>query len=202
MRDWIAAKFVRSHLILVMAAIAFLCVSFESSAELYKYVNDSGVPVITDQLETVPQKYRARMRVIKEDIPPAQQKLLPEVERRTTDPPPSAAVQPQNTRQNENLGITAPDRNIYINTGLVLAGIVGCYFLLTRLCGSLGFPKIGMAAFLVIVLIGGVYLYNLFLKEMSSTFSDLRKDALGMKKNVETRENKTGQLLKNLPEAE
>jgi hypothetical protein len=45
-------------------------------------------------------------------------------------------------------------------------------------------------------------LYNLYSKEMSAAFSDIRRNAFFRKKNVETKENKPEQMLKKLPEAE
>ena len=76
------------------------------------------------------------------------------------------------------------------------------YFLLTRLAGSLGFPRIGTVIFLGVLLVGGVYLYGMYINEMRTVFDNLRNDAQIIKKNVETREQKTDQMLKKLPEAE
>lgn len=187
----------------LLCFIATLDITSAAYADIYKYTDDSNAVCITNNLDSVPKKFRSSVKVIREDVLPVQQKLLPEVQQRTTDPPPAKTqLLSQSEPQKENHPVAAETREKYLNTGLVLAGIVGGYFLLSRLSGSLGFPKIGVIAFLFLVLIGGVYLYNLYLKEMSAAFSDLRKDALGMKKNVETRENKTEQMLNKLPESE
>lgn len=191
----------RTNLLFLVCSLLF--VTSVAYADMYKYVDDTGSVVITNSIESVPKKYRTSMKVIKEEIPLSQQKLLPEVQKRKTDPTPSTqSVQTQRELQKESQGITADSREKYINTGFVLAAIIVGYFIMTRLTGSLGFPRMGMIAFLLLVLTGGVYLYNLYIKEMSATFSKLRKDALGMKMNVETRESKTEQMLNKLPEAE
>lgn len=172
-------------------------------ADIYKYTDDSNAVCITNNLDSVPKKFRSSVKITKEDVLPSQQKLLPEVQQRTTDPPPANThLMTQSEPQKENHAVSAEKQGKYINTALVLAGIVAGYFILKRLTGSLGFPRMGMIAFLFLVLTGGVYLYNLYLKEMSAVFSDLRKNALGMKKNVETRENKAEQMLNKLPESE
>ena len=41
-----------------------LFVSFDAGATFYKYKDSSGVVVITDNLESVPQKYRNQFKVI------------------------------------------------------------------------------------------------------------------------------------------
>lgn len=191
----------RTNLLFLVCSLLF--VTSVAYADMYKYVDDTGSVVITNSIESVPKKYRTSMKVIKEEIPLSQQKLLPEVQKRKTDPTPSTqSIQTQRELQKESQGITADSREKYINTGFVLVAIIAGYFIMTRLTGSLGFTKIGMIAFLFLVLTGGVYLYNLYLKEMSAAFSVLRKDALGMKKNIETRENKTEQMLNKLPGVE
>lgn len=172
-------------------------------ADIFTYINNSHVVCITNNLDSVPKEFRSSVKVTKEEVSPEQQKLLPEVQQRTTDPPPANhQLQPLCDQRSENHHVAPENRVKYINTALVFAGIVGSYFLLSHLAGSLGFPRIGMIAFLLLVLTGGVYLYNLYLQEMSSAFRNLRKYALGMKKNVEARKNKTEQMLKKLPEAE
>lgn len=187
----------------VICFIATIYITSAVYADIFKYTDDSNAVCITNNLDSVPKKFRSSVKITKEDVLPSQQKLLPEVQQRTTDPPPaSTQLQPQSEPQKESRDMSAEARKKYMKTGLVLTGIVAGYFILTWLTGSLGFPRIGMSAFLLIVLAGGVYLYNLYIKEMSATFSNLRKDALGMKKNIETRENKTEQMLNKLPGVE
>ena len=172
-------------------------------ADMYKYVDDAGSVTITNNIDSVPKKYRASMKVVKEETPLSQQKLLPEIQKRKIDPTPSfQTAQPQSQLQKESSETTADKREQYINTGLVIAGLIAGYFILIRLTGSLGFPGTGMVAFVLLVLTSGAYLYKLYIQEMSATFTNLHKDAIGMKKNVETRENKTEQMLKKMPEAE
>lgn len=200
---FIELKTFKAHLIRAFYFLLFLCISSETSADLYKYIDDNGVPVLTNQLESVPPKYRSSMKVVKEEASPPRKMLLPEVQKITADPPPAAPSRmQQNVIQKEAAGITAEKRKKIVNSGLVISGLVAGYFILSKLTGSLGIPRMGLIAFLLVTLIGGVYLYRLYLNEMSSVFTSLRKDALGIKKNVETREVKSDEMLKKLPLAE
>jgi hypothetical protein len=140
------------------------------------------------------------MKVIKENAP-ARNKLLPEVEKRSSDPAPYVAPVAQEIVK-ESQPVAVNNREKYIRTALIVAGIIAGYFILTRLSGSLGFPRVGTLLFLLITLTGGVYLYGMYINEMRATFSNMSKDAKNIKKNVETREVKTDQLLKQQPESE
>lgn len=185
--------------ILIITGITFYSVAL---ADIYKYTDDSGSVCITNTLQNVPKKFRSSMSVVKEDAP-VQKKLLPEVQKRTTDPVPS--VQPaihQKEQQNHAVPVPPDNRQKYINTALVIAGLVAVYFVLGKIFEYIGFQKVGIALFLLTVLLGGVYLYGLYIQEMSAIFGALRKDAHGIKKNVETRDLKTDQMLKQLDEKE
>lgn len=165
---------------------------------MYKYQDESGAVSITNSLESVPKKYRKGMTVIKEDSP-YQNKLLP-------TPPPKS---PEQLRQSEEpakpivqpaIEVTSSNRPKHIRVALIVTGLVLAGFVITRLSGSLGFPRLGMLVFLVIMIAGGVYLYGMYISELKSVFNGLRGNALSIKKNVETREQKTDNMLKQMPE--
>lgn len=186
-----------------MAAVlqlVMVCVFISSAAfaDIYKYTDDSGSITITNSLQSVPKKFRSSMTMVKEDVP-VQKKLLPEVERRTTDPASAVqAVMPQIKEQNNALPLSSGDRKKYINTAVVIAGLVALYFLLGRVSHIIGFRRAWTALFLLLVLTGGVYLYGMYIQELRVVFGTLRRDALNIKKNVETRDQKTDQLLKQI----
>lgn len=169
-------------------------------ADMYKYVDDSGAVCITNSLASVPKKFRSSMTVVKEESA-APKKLLPEVEKRTSDPLPQARIE---SRPAEAERVVPPvdNRPKYLRTALIIGGIIAAYFLLGRLCGSLGAPRVGTLLFVLLMLVGGVYLYGLYVKELRAVFASLRKDATNIKANVETREKKTDQMMKQLQEKE
>ena len=51
--------------------LALVALSLPAGADYYSYTDANGTPVITNRLEAVPVKYRAGMRVVKEDRPAA-----------------------------------------------------------------------------------------------------------------------------------
>ena len=187
-----------------MSAVFLFCLLFcftgTAFADLYKYVDANGVVCMTNALESVPKRYRTSLTVVKEDQP-APKKLLPEVQKINSDPLPQPAAESRQTLQN-----TAPtatgDNSRYLHTGLIISSVVVAYFLLGRLAAALGTPRVGTILFLLLVLGGGIYLYGLYINEMRVMFSSLRKDAMNIRRNVETREKKSDDLLKQLPEKE
>lgn len=182
--------------------VLFCVVFFVSSghSDMYSYTDDSGAVCMTNSLESVPKKYRNSMTVTREVVP-AQKKLLPEVQKRSSDPAPYVAPA---VKAEPAVAATAPvdNRPRYVRTALVVAGIIAAYLVFSNLAGSLGFPRVGVLLSLGALLLGGVYLYGLYVNELRSVFGSLRKDAVNIRKNVETRELKTDQMLKKIDEAE
>jgi hypothetical protein len=189
----------RVTLLLVFGLL--FCSIGSSRADMYKYTDDSGSVCMTNSLESVPKKYRGTMTVIREEKP-TQKKLLPEVQKRTTDPLPQAAPEPQSAVTSAPATDTGGNNRRNVTTALLAGGIVAGFFLLRWLGSAVGAPRTGLLLFLVLSLAGCVYLYNLYIVEMRSMFSGLRKDALNMKSNVESRQNKTDQMLKKQEEKE
>lgn len=169
-------------------------------ADMYRYTDDSGSVCMTNKLDSVPKKFRKTMTVLKEELP-AQQKMLPEVQKIDRDPAPYIA---QGAKEDPAASSAPPidNRAKYARTSLVLAGIIATYFLLTKVAGAVGFRRLGTVFFLGVVLLGGVYLYGLYVNEIGKVFDSLSNDAKNIKKNVESREQKTDQMLKKMPEAE
>lgn len=185
------------------AIVVFLLIIFALPlcyADMYRYTDDSGSVCITNSLESVPKKYRKAMTVVKEESA-SPKKLLPEVQKRTTDPLPQAGAH-QSAIQEETSLQPVDNRPKYIRTALVVAAVVASFFLLGWIGRAIGAPRTGTLLFLLFTLVGGVYLYRLYVKELHTVFSSLRKDAINIKKNVETREQKTDQIMKKATESE
>ncbi len=177
------------------------CYIFDVYADIYKYTDDTGSVCITNSLEKVPKRFRSSMTVVKEDVlqQSQQKKMLPEAQKRTTDPvsaPQGAQVQTE--PQNEVQPLNNDSRKKFINTAAIIAGLVAIYFILGKISEYIGFQRVGTVLFLMIVLTGGVYLYGMYIKELSAVYASLRKDAQGVRQNVETRDLKTDQMLKQL----
>ena len=170
---------------LLAMLICLLC-STAASADMYKYTDDSGAVCMTNSLESVPKKFRPKMTIIKEDAPkPA--KLLPEDKKRDRDPEPVPVVRnEQVSAEAKHTGVE--DKGRYVRTAVVAVGVIAGFFLLRWLGRTLGFPGVGTLLFLLVTLLSGVYIYRMYINELSNVFGTLKKDAMNIRKNVETRE--------------
>jgi hypothetical protein len=168
---------------------------------MYKYVDDSGLACMTNSLQSVPKKYRTRMTVVKEESN-APKKLLPEVQITDRDPLPATTVTERRQQQPDTVKTPPGNSSRYMRTALLVGVMAAGYFLLTRVAGAMNAPKVGTLLFLGLVLFCGVYLYGLYINEISSVFGMMRRDALNIKRNVETRDQKSEQLLKQMHDKE
>ncbi len=166
-------------------------------ADMYKYQDGSGAVCLTNTLDSVPKEYRKGMTVVREEAP-KQEKLLP----------PLPAGKPARIEQvdlAESVGVPSTpmvqtgERYKHVKGGLILAAMIAGSFIVGRLAGAIGSPRLGNLLFLAILLAGGVYIYGMYIVELRSVFNGLRSDALNIKANVETREHKTERLLKEIP---
>lgn len=167
---------------------------------MYKYTDDKGVVCMTNSLESVPKKFRSKMTIIKDDVPkPA--KHMPEAQNLDRDPEPVAEVRSeQSSGKAKQQAFAVKSR--YIHTALVVVGVIAGFFILRWLGNTLGLPGVGKILFLLVILLGGVYLYRLYIAELNTVFGSMKKDATNIRKNVETREQKTDQLMKQQIEKE
>lgn len=180
---------------IILIVCLFVSVAASAHADMFKYRDDSGTLCMTNKLESVPKKFRKKMTVVKEES----STLLPPVATQPTENREQATVSPK-----EPADVAAPpaatNRERYIRTGLVLAGCILLYFVISRICAALSIQKIGTVVILLTMLGGGVYLYGLYIEEMRAIFSRLRSDSNNIKKNVETREQKSDSMLKQIGE--
>lgn len=164
-------------------------------ADMYRYQDESGSVCMTNNLDSVPRKFRKGMTIVRDEAP-GQSKLLP------------SAGKQQETKQLEDVApLSTPtpvspgtNRERFIRTGLVVVAVVILCFVISRIAAAVSLQKIGTLLVLLLLLVGGVYLYGLYIQELRTVFDKLRGNALNIKKNVETRENKTDDLLKKIGE--
>ncbi len=182
--------------------LIYSCFLTAAYADIYKYTDETGSVCITNSLEKVPKKFRSAMTVVREDAQ-AEKKMLPATQKRTAGPAPALqSVQPQPELQSVAQPVSNDSRKKYITTAALIAGLVAVYFILGKITEYIDFQRVGTVLFLLVVLTGGVYLYGMYIEEMRATFDTLRKNAQGVKKNVETRDLKTEQMLNQLEEKE
>lgn len=175
-----------------------LLVAAPAHADMYKYQDETGAVSITNDLNSVPKKYRRGMTVVREESA-TPQKLLPPVQPKAEDLTRTQGTTPQIEQKSAEVSPTA-NRARFIKTGIVIIGMLLACISLLKLAASLGYPGVGKVLFLTVILLGGVYLYGIYVKELEAAYAGLKTNALNIKSNVETREQKTDRLLKDAPE--
>ena len=138
--------------------------------------------------------YRKKVTIIKE------QKATPGGQNSSVSPSEEAYVQSAAQPAAQSAANDGWQKK-YLPLALVLGGVVvGSFFLIRSLASSLGAGRFGTIVFLIVCVSGAIYLYHLYAEQMTATFHSLRENALNVKKNVETRDEKTNNSLGDLRE--
>lgn len=132
------------------------------------------------------------MKVTKEEVA---QKMLQPVEKIDKDPVTTETMGRESVDDGQGIPFRIAVRKH--DTWQIIAVIVGfciaCY-LVKRLTGALGAPRVGSLIILLALLLGGVYMYGRYVEEMRAVFGALRKDAMKIKQNIESRDKKSGEV--------
>lgn len=180
--------------ILWFVIVTVLLLAESTFADIYKYTDDTGSVCMTNRLESVPKRYRSKMTVLKEESPKVE-KVLPEMPKNDTVQTGNTAVKDSQEQDAVSKG-QVDNKSRYIRTALTVAVIFSSFYVLRWFGNISGIRGVGTALFLLTIAVGGVYLYRMYIIELSAVFATLRNDVMNIKKNVETRENKTDQMLK------
>jgi hypothetical protein len=100
--------------LLVAAAVCLLSGSPDARADFFKYKDDSGAVVITNNLEDVPQKYRKRVKVVwDKDLeakdPLARRQAAAAEQRELREQQDRRKAQQQEQEQQKGRGLKTPD---------------------------------------------------------------------------------------------
>ena len=163
------------------------CYASHALADTYKYVGRSGTMVMTDRYDSIPKQYRGRVTVIKDAPAPKPAPAPPVVE----TPSGQEQAQPEVGRE-----LTWREKYL-IPAGLLVALIVG-FNLIRWVCASIGLPRLGTVVFLCLSVAMGIFVYRLYIGQMSEIFTKLKADSLNIKKNVETRGEKTNNSIREM----
>lgn len=165
------------------------------AGDMYKYTDRKGTVVITDRYDSIPDRYRNRVTVIKETRP------APLKESSSSGPPGATARQEAELSPSEHKpsGDDGWLKRYQVPLGLV-AVVLSAFFVIRKIVAITGHRKLGALVFVVISVGISIYFYRLYVDKLSGTFVDLKKDALNIKNNVETREQMTDRALQQMPD--
>ncbi|HEX9023276.1 MAG TPA: hypothetical protein VF799_05495 [Geobacteraceae bacterium] len=190
-----AEKWVNPFVVLSILAFAdALSQTAPAHADYYKYRDSSGIVCITNKLSSVPAKYRAKMKVIREDKPQ-------QANRENQTPPPSAgqpaltesppsgggAQSATPTRADSHVGRFAA-RFPWIKPILVVFGMVAAFFAVARLTSVLPSPQ--LSRLISIVFFVGLFLftYKVYADHLVDGYFTIKAKILKMFANANVRE--------------
>jgi hypothetical protein len=190
-------------LIAVFAALLAVAAPAFPANDIYKYVDDEGVPHYTDQWQLIPERYRGGIQA----LDPATGKIFKPEPVKAISPPPSSSPQPSLTRKDSAISTAPADPPFYaawleqfsklsiplpsqIQLGVGLMGMALAWGALKVLRMS-GNPliKLMLKGVITIVLVGSAY--ALYMTSLSDRISNATK--------ASSPQNISGQdLLKNI----
>ena len=159
-------------------------------ADTYKYVDRSGTVVMTDRYDSIPKQYRGRVTVIKDAPAPKQAPVPSTVE--------SASGQEQAQSPAPEGGRELTWREKYLIPAGLIAGLIVGFYLIRWVSALIGFPRLGAVLFLCLSLAVGIFVYRFYMDQLADTFTKLKADTFNIKKNVESRGEKTNNSIREM----
>lgn len=179
-------------------------------ADYYAYTDASGAPVITNRLETVPRKYRAGMRVVKEDKPAAAKTGGQPVTNRpvavpvTPQPvvreePAAAPVPPAPPAQTGRMGDPAR-RHPWLKPVGVVAGLLVGFLAVVRIAGHLSSPQLARVIYLAFFLGVFVFAYKSYAESLVGGYFTIKTKIVSMFRQANVRQAEELNPLPQVPE--
>ncbi|MBJ6726910.1 DUF4124 domain-containing protein [Geomesophilobacter sediminis] len=171
-----------SALIFLLLAGLLLLAGSTAFADLYQYTDRNGVVTVTDKLDSVPKKYRATMKVTREEPKAAPQ--LPtasSVEMGAAQEAAPSAAPPKATADAGRRGWVTPV--------LVLVGLAAGFFIVLRLTRNLVSAQLAKVIYLVFFLGVSVFLYKSYAEHLVEGTLGMKQKVLGMFKKANARES-------------
>ena len=159
----------------------------ETFADYYKYTDSKGVVTITNKLDSVPQKYRAKMTVVRE---------APKKEAAVPAPEPSAqgaALEPQHedvAASQESAGMFAllSSRFPWFKPLAYVVGIAALFLAVTKVAALLPSPMLSRAIYISFFLGVMVFLYKSYVENVARSTAKIKDSAVAIIKNSSARE--------------
>lgn len=176
------------RLIAVIAALLAVATPAFPATDIYKYVDDEGIPHYTDQWQLIPEKHRSSVQALdpatgeifrpesKKALPPAQKSSsLPSTARKDQAAPAPPAEPPFFTtwiEQFSRLSIPLPSR-LQLGAGLMGAVVIWGAFKIIRVSPN-PLVKLMLKGVIMVILVGTAY--TLFISNLNQRVSEVTKD--------------------------
>lgn len=172
--------------LLWMSAFARIPLSF---ADMYQYTDSRGVVNMTNELKSVPQKYRANMTVIREapkKKEPAKQTQEQEQEASQTADPAADAAAPAQAPQGRFAELSA--RFVWFKPLVYLVAIVAALLAVIKVTSQLSSPHLSKVIYLAFFMGVFVFLYKAYVSHMVDSTLKIKEKAVIMMKKSSVRE--------------
>jgi hypothetical protein len=170
-------------------------------ADFYQYKDGKGTIHMTNKLESVPEKYRATMKVVREDKPPTQP--APAAAEQTA---PAAADQQQASQAKE----TQPQSRFgqlcsrfpWLKPLLFVGGFLVAFLLVATLTDFLPSPMLARVIMIAFFLGAFVFTYKVYADHLASGYLTMKEKMLTMFKKANEREGLAPEDKPGLPARE
>jgi len=174
----------------------FLCLTAASIpvawADYYRYTDASGAVNITNKLDSVPQKYRSKVKVIsdaalsKQD--PGAGKVQPPEPAQEETLQPNAAVAPEPATAPQGKIAELSERFVWFQPLLYLAGILAAFLVVIKVASLVPSAQLSKLIYLSFFIGVFVFLYKAYVEHVVADSLAVKEKAVSMVKKSSVRE--------------
>jgi hypothetical protein len=169
---------------------AFFCPA-TTSADIYKYTDSHGVISMTNRLDAVPARYRAKMTVIKDasaskddPAPKAAQPQAPTVDDSALDQPKTAQSESAPVRKFQELSGAYP----WFRPLCYVAAVLAAFLMVNKISSLLPSPLLGRVIHLAFIVGLVVFLFKSYSDHVAETSHKLKEEAASIVKKSQARQ--------------
>jgi hypothetical protein len=180
----------RTLLNLTLLSALSACFAPVASADFYKYTDSSGAVNITNTLEAVPQKYRSRVKVVRDETlkkqdPGAQKQQAPQPAAEESAVP-QAVPEPAPVPQGRFAELS--ERYTWFKPLVYVAGIIAAFLAVIKVASMVPSPQLSKLIYLSFFIGVFVFLYQAYIQHVVADSLAVKNKAVDMMKKANQRE--------------
>ncbi|QWV94361.1 hypothetical protein KP004_04015 [Geomonas oryzisoli] len=175
----------KSLLFLLLGALTVCALPSRLLADYYNYTDNRGVVHMTNKLQAVPAKYRATMRVTREEPKKQTAAQAPEA---TEQAPASQSLQQEAPAPQPGGFAQLTSRHAWLKPLLIVAVIVGLFVAVCKLTTLIPSPMLSRVIYISFFVGVMVFLYKTYVDYMVESSMKIKDRAITMMKKSSNRE--------------
>jgi hypothetical protein len=190
----------RGAFIVVFVIALILAFACEGQAIIYKYVDNKGIECYTDSLQAIPGKYRAKAVIIdgNHEVAPAPASGPQIGVLKGEDTAIAPADVPESFFEKAKKMFAAIAGSKAARTGGVIIASILLFWIVGKAASALGHRIVGLVLRFIITVLVLFYVFGSYFNEAWNAFIEVREEVLGVKKQVEERDEKTRKAVNEL----